>query len=91
VQVSDIKLVSATDLPIRLCQHYKTWPDQVFIDAPDFSWRRVSTATVERRGWQGRVVRCSEIGCTNPAVQLDHLYPYDATYTRCAEHLEASR
>lgn len=46
------------------------------------SWKRMTLARAKRE--KRAIIPCSM--CKNPAVSLDHLWPYDILYNRCAEH-----
>lgn len=46
------------------------------------SWKRMTLARAKRE--KRPIIRCSM--CKEPAVSLDHMWPYDILYNRCAEH-----
>lgn len=78
------------DVTIRVCSHYQADHDMVFIEyfpkgcggIP--SWRRVSMNTVDARGWEKRVIRCSY--CDRPTMLLDHHWPMMTGANRCGMH-----
>lgn len=60
--------------------------DKVFVehDHPQWGtvWKRMSARQAKRE--KRRIIPCCM--CDAPAVSLDHHWPYDETYNRCAEH-----
>ncbi len=46
------------------------------------SWKRMDLKTARKQG--KKIICCSM--CDKPAVSLDHLWPYDIMFNRCAEH-----
>lgn len=69
---------------VHACYHYRTEKGEVFVDDSEWDWWKVVEATSEN---VVRAIRCSK--CDKPAVRLDHLYPYDREFNRCADHSEA--
>ncbi len=68
---------------------YGAADDEVFIwyypKGDNHIWRRrVKASTVERRGWQKRVLKC--VKCGKPATKIDHHWPYMSDYNLCDEH-----
>ena len=53
-----------------------------FYNSANFWWRQVSFAKAKK----DKIIKCC--ACPEPAVQLDHLYPYEGHFNRCINHLE---
>ena len=71
------------------CKYQKDYellyPDYVFVksifEGEDW-WERVHISAVKGR----EIIHCSEPGCNNYAIVLDHYYPYHSEHNRCVEH-----
>lgn len=70
---------------LHLCKNAKARKGQVFEATLDGdSWHRKPLAEADPE----RIILCCKRGCINPAVVLDHIWPHDSFYNRCAEHIE---
>ena len=67
---------------IHISAPYDATEGRVFVDTNDH-WERVTKFDAKR--YKRRVITCYV--CENPAVRLDHLYPYHAEMNACKEHL----
>ena len=56
----------------------------VFVETDDIGWKRVPEKVVKRH--KHTVIKCYV--CENPAVRLDHLWPYYTEMTACKDHLD---
>lgn len=56
----------------------------VLIEEMD-SWKRMTLARAKKE--HRRIIPCSM--CNKPAVSLDHLWPYEIVFNRCAEHYKS--
>lgn len=57
---------------------------RVFVETEDIGWVRVPKNTAKRH--KLTVIKCYV--CENPAVRLDHLWPYHTEMTACKDHLD---
>ena len=55
---------------------------KIFVEMDDFTWERMTKAQAKRQ--KKTIIPC--FMCKNPAVSLDHLYPYHQEMNRCAKH-----
>lgn len=69
---------------IHIARPYVAEEDHVFIYDEESDWKHVTVEEAARLGKEA--VECYAVGCTKPAVMLDHYFPYDSFCTRCEEH-----
>jgi hypothetical protein len=53
-----------------------------YVMTDDGWWEAVPVSESENR----RVITCSCLRCYRPAIQIDHLFPFENEYTRCEVH-----
>jgi hypothetical protein len=68
---------------LHISAPYDSGNGRVFVETKDH-WERVTQFDAKR--YKRRVISCAY--CDNPAVRLDHLWPYHAEMNACREHLD---
>lgn len=68
---------------IHISAPYAAGDGRVFVETKDH-WDRVTAFDAKR--YKRTVIQCYV--CENPAVRLDHLWPYHTEMTACKDHLD---
>ena len=63
---------------------YHAAAGQVFVEQREGSWVLMKESTAKRRKLTLRIIRC--FYCPQPAVRLDHYFPYYQDMNACTEH-----
>jgi len=63
--------------------------DKVFVSEIDHKWGEIWTRKTidDAQKSNAKIIKCNEPGCDEPAVQLDHYWPYDSMMNACERHI----
>ena len=70
---------------IHVSAPYAAGRGMVFVETDDIGWARVNEKMANRH--KSTIIKCYH--CDEPAIRLDHLWPYHIEYNACWLHLEA--
>ena len=79
----------ADNVTLLLCAHYQAEPGEVFVEIDDEECGKWWESRPLTDVGDAPIITCSR--CPKPAVQLDHLWPYQSEMCLCAEHLVEQR
>lgn len=70
------------DPPMHISANFAAGQGMVFVETDDMNWKRMKEADALEQ--KKRVIRCSY--CTQPAISVDHCWPYLQEATYCDQH-----